>query len=58
MAHVGPGVIEIRLHTRGEHRVFYVAKFHEVVYVIHAFESGLARRPGRTSHWPRSAWPI
>lgn len=29
MTTVGPGVIEIRVHTRVEHRVFYVAKFEE-----------------------------
>jgi phage-related protein len=35
---VGAGVYEIRLHTGVEHRVFYVAKFAEAVYVLHAFE--------------------
>lgn len=35
---VGPGVVEIRVHTEVEHRVFYVAKFEEAVYVLHAFE--------------------
>ena len=35
---MGPGVIEIRLHGETEHRVFYVAKFAEAVYVLHAFE--------------------
>ena len=38
MRTVGPGVMEIRLHTGREHRVFYVAKFEEAVYVLHAFE--------------------
>ena len=38
MTMVGPGVIEIRAHTRLEHRVFYVARFNEAVYVLHAFE--------------------
>ena len=32
MATVGTGVMEIRVHTRLEHRVFYVAKFEEGVY--------------------------
>ena len=45
MATVGAGVVEIRVHTRVEHRVFYVAKFEEAVYVIHAFE----KRTPRTS---------
>ena len=34
---VGMGVREIRIHTGGEWRVLYVAKFAEVVYVLHAF---------------------
>jgi phage-related protein len=38
MPTVGPGVREIRIHTGLEHRVFYVAKFTEDVYVVHAFE--------------------
>ena len=38
MAAVGPGVTEIRLHTGVEHRVFYIAKFVEAIYVLHAFE--------------------
>jgi phage-related protein len=45
MARVGPGVIEIRVHTSVEHRVFYVAKFEEAVYVIHAFEKRTRRTP-------------
>jgi phage-related protein len=38
MTSVGSGVVEIRIHTGVEHRVFYVAKFQEAVYVLHAFE--------------------
>jgi phage-related protein len=38
MPGVGPGVNEIRIHTRVEHRVLYVAKFDEAIYVLHAFE--------------------
>ena len=34
----GPGVREIRIHTDGEHRVIYVARFEEAIYVLHAFE--------------------
>ncbi len=29
---------EIRIHTALEHRVLYVARFAEAVYVLHAFE--------------------
>jgi phage-related protein len=38
MASVGPGVYELRVRTAVEHRVFYVAKFAEGVYVLHAFQ--------------------
>ncbi len=37
MPGVGAGV-EIRLHGRQEHRVLYVAKFQEAIYVLHAFD--------------------
>ena len=45
MTTVGPGVVEIRVHTRLEHRVFYVAKFEEAVYVLHAFEKRTRKTP-------------
>jgi phage-related protein len=45
MTSVGPGVYEIRIRTRVEHRVFYVAKFAEGVYVLHAFEKRTKRTP-------------
>jgi phage-related protein len=35
---VGSGVKEIRIHILGEWRVIYVAKHHEAVYVLHAFQ--------------------
>ncbi len=38
MASVGPGVAELRIHSRVEHRIFYVAKFEEAIFVLHAFE--------------------
>lgn len=38
MPTVGPGAAEIRIHVEGEHRVLYVARFAEGVYVLHAFE--------------------
>jgi len=39
MSTIGPGVREIRIHTMAEHRVCYVAKFGEAIYVLHAFET-------------------
>ena len=47
MTTVGPGVLEIRIHTGLEHRVFYVAKFTESVYVLHAFEKRTRKTPKR-----------
>ena len=38
MPSIGPGVQEIRVRSELEHRVFYVAKFEEAVYVLHACE--------------------
>ena len=38
MISVGRGVYEIRIHTVVEHRVFYIAKYAEAVYVLHVFE--------------------
>jgi len=35
---VGPGVNEIRIRALGEWRIIYVAKFCDVVYVLHAFQ--------------------
>ncbi len=37
MPDIGSGVIEIRIHAKGEYRVFYVAKFEEAIFVLHVF---------------------
>ena len=47
MPAVGLGVREIRVHTGVEHRVLYVAKFDEAVYVLHAFQKRAQRTPKR-----------
>ncbi|UJP04421.1 MAG: type II toxin-antitoxin system RelE/ParE family toxin [Nitrosomonas sp.] len=38
MLNVGSGAYEIRLHVLGEWRIIYVAKMHDAVYVLHAFQ--------------------
>ncbi len=38
MPAVGSGAYEIRVHILGEWRVIYIAKFEEVVYILHAFQ--------------------
>src|SRR3990172_1554530 len=47
MTSVGPGVIEVRIHTAQEYRVFYVAKFSEAIYVLHAFQKTTRKTPSR-----------
>ena len=37
METVGAGTKEIRIHVQGEWRIVYVAKFHDAIYVLHAF---------------------
>lgn len=38
MPSVGAGAIEIRIHMDGAWRVIYVAKFKDVIHVLHAFQ--------------------
>lgn len=38
MSTVGVGVKEIRIRTEDVYRIFYIAKFKEAVYVLHAFQ--------------------
>jgi phage-related protein len=47
MPTVGSGVLEIRVHTRVEHRVIYVAKFEDAVYVLQVFEKRTRQTPQR-----------
>lgn len=46
MKTIGPGVTQIRIHTGVEHRILYLARFAEAVYVLHAFEKRV-RQTGR-----------
>lgn len=45
MPAVGAGVMEIRVHSDNEYRVFYIARFEEAVYVLHIF----AKKTRKTS---------
>ena len=38
MSTIGKGVEEIRIGTGEAYRIFYVARFEEAVYVLHAFQ--------------------
>jgi phage-related protein len=44
---VGAGVKEIRIHFLGGWRVIYVAKHHEAVYVLHAFQKKTKKTSGQ-----------
>ncbi len=45
MASIGSGVREIRVHTETGHRVCYVARFAEGIYVLHAFQKRSRKMP-------------
>ena len=45
MPAVGLGVREVRVRTELAHRVLYLAKFDEAVYVLHAFQKRSQRTP-------------
>ena len=45
MSVVGFGVKEIRIRTEDAYRVFYIAKFREAVYVLHAFQKKTQKTP-------------
>jgi len=38
MSIVGKGVEEIRIRTEDSYRVFYIVRFEEAIYVLHAFQ--------------------
>lgn len=38
MTRIGAGVKEIRIHSSGQFRVIYLAKFADAIYVLHAFQ--------------------
>ncbi len=45
MQSVGASVREVRIHVEGEHRIIYLAKFEEGVYVLHAFPKKTQKTP-------------
>jgi len=56
MTTVGPGVREIRVHTETEHRVCYVGRFAEAIYVLHAFEKRTRKTPARDIELARTRY--
>ncbi len=45
MISVGKGVREMRIHSDGEYRVIYIAKFEDGVYLLHAFSKKTQQTP-------------
>lgn len=43
---VGSGVYELRVRAEGAFRVFYIVKFTEAIYVLHAFEKKTRKTAG------------
>jgi len=56
MTTVGPGAFEIRIHDPHEHRVIYVAKFEDAVYVLHAFEKKTQKTSDKDLNIARTAY--
>lgn len=51
---VGAGVVEIRVHTRLEHRVFYIASSRKLSTCCTRLRNGLARHRSPRLHWPKN----
>lgn len=47
MPTVGVGVYELRIKAEKQYRVFYVAKFEEAIYVLHAFVKKTQQTPAK-----------
>ena len=59
MLSVGVGVAEIRVRTAdGAFRVFYVAKFAEAIYVLHAFQKKSQRTAALDLELARSRYAL
>jgi phage-related protein len=56
MVTVGPGAVEIRIHEPHEHRVIYVARFADAVYVLNAFEKKTQQTPAKEIRLARAAY--
>jgi phage-related protein len=56
MSSIGLGVCEIRIHRPFEHRVIYVAKFNDAIYVLHAFSKKTQKTPNRHLQQAKKAY--
>ena len=59
MKTIGSGTYEIRIKESGnEYRVFYVAKFGDTIYVLHAFQKTSQGTPQRDVNLGRRRYKI
>jgi len=59
MKTVGSGTYEIRIKESGdEYRVFYVAKFGDTIYVLHAFQKKSRKTPERHLNSARRRYEV
>jgi len=56
MTIIGNGVREIRVRAETEHRVCYVARFAEAIYVLHAFEKRTQKTRARDVELARTRY--
>ncbi|MBP7861520.1 type II toxin-antitoxin system RelE/ParE family toxin [bacterium] len=56
MSSVGSGVIEIRIHHRGEFRVIYVSKFSDAIYILSTFQKKTEKTPRIEMVWARKEY--
>ena len=56
MPAIGPGAMEIRIHEPHEHRVVYVAKFSEAIYVLWCFDKKSTKTPKLEIETARKAY--
>ena len=47
MRNIGQGVREIRIHTKGQYRIIYVARFKDAIHVLHAFQKKTQKTPAK-----------
>ena len=56
MPTVGVGAFEIRIHVPYEHRIIYVAKFPEAIYVLHCFEKKTRKTSQKDLEFARKSY--
>ena len=55
---VGPGVREIRIHSEGQYRILYVAKFGDAIVVLHAFQKKTQKTPQRDIELAKNRYKV